>query len=164
MGLFSRNKVDEFIEANGEKLIHNLAHYSAVGSREVCEALKGQLPHHLNMDTIFMFLFSFRFTIESLGIKTKFGDAAYNHLLSTIDKFYHMNFREAELNTGPFSNSLMRDVMISISSAEDPRDWIWIHAVRTLETRDPEDELFHLCLGKVITNSEPMVSIIDHSI
>jgi len=59
---------------------------------------------------------------------------------------------------------LMQDVEKSLSQSPDPREWIRIHAIRTLETKDPDDELFHLFLAKVVSTKEPIVQLVEKSV
>jgi hypothetical protein len=58
----------------------------------------------------------------------------------------------------------MRDVETSLSQSSDPREWIRIHAIRTLETKDSDDELFHLFLAKVVSTNEPIVQLVGRSV
>jgi hypothetical protein len=42
----------------------------------------------------------------------------------------------------------------------DPREWIRIHCIGYLETKDPEDELFHAALGYAITNMASLEELV----
>lgn len=161
MGWALPSRHEAFIDENAAKLVHNLAHYSAAGAKEVTDALGDHVPLSLTTDTIFLFLFSLRATIEAQGVQRKFGDRAYRRILSAIDDLYRSAFAEGHAQTGAFSQSLMRDVEVSISKSQDPREWVRIHAVRTLETQDPQHEMFHLCLTKVIANGEPIAAVVE---
>lgn len=161
MGLFGRLKEETFIDENADKLVYNLAYFCAAGAKEVTEVLKDHLPNDLNTDTIFLFLFSMRATIEVGGVRNKFRERAYQRILTAIDSHYRATFSQAAAETGPFSTSLMRDVEASISQSPDPREWIRIHAVRTLQTKDLDDELCHLCLAKVFWTGEPIVNVVE---
>lgn len=101
--------------------------------------------------------------MEALGVEKKFGTRAYHLIVSAIESLYQSTFPNAYLETGPFSQSLMRDVVKSMSNSPDPRDWIRLHATRALRTKDPDDELFHLSLGNVFTNGQPMAVAVEQA-
>ena len=158
-----KSKEEKFIEENADKLAHNLAHFCATGAKEVADALGEHVPSNLGSDTIFLFLFSLRGTFEALGVETKFGKRPYQFIIAAIDRLYQATFPEAYSETGAFSQSLMKDVVVSMGKSSDPREWIRIHAIRTLQTKDPEDEMFHLCLAKVISNSQPIAAVVKQA-
>jgi hypothetical protein len=160
---FSKSKEEKFIENNADKLVNNLAHYCAAGAKEVVEALGEHVPMNLNVDTIFLFLFSLRGTIEALGVEKKFGKRAYQFIVPAIERLYQARFPETYSETGAFSQSLMMDVAVSMRQSPDPREWIRVHAIRTLETKDPENEMFHLCLVKVFTNGQPIAAVVEQA-
>jgi len=164
MGLFRHSDHDAFIEENAYKLVHNLAYYSAAGAKEVTDTLGAHIPLELTTDTIFLFLFALRATIEAQGVERKFGKKAYRKIVEAINKLYRSSFAEAYAQTGPFSESLMRDVERTMSDSPDPRDWVRLHAVRTLETSDPENEFFHVCLTKALTKGEPIAAVITRAV
>lgn len=163
MGCFSESKEERFIAESADKLVHSLAHHCATGAKEVADALGEHVPPNLTVDTLFLFLFSLRGTMEALGVERKFGKRAYQSLMFAIERLYQSKFPEVFSKTGPFSQSLMRDVVVSMSKSPDPREWIRIHAVRSLQTRDPEDEMLHLCLAKVFTNGQPIAAVVEQA-
>jgi hypothetical protein len=163
MSWFGKSKYEKFIEQNADALVQNLAHYSALSAKEINDALGEQMPPNLNVDAIFLFIFSLRGTIDALAVKNRFGDRAHNRVVHALDKIYQVSFRKAWTDTGQFSQSLMRDVKISISESSDPADWIRIHSIRTLETRDPEDELFHVALASAFTKGESIVETVERA-
>lgn len=67
---------------------------------------------------------------------------------------------EAHAQTGAFSQSLMKDVLESMSRSSI-EDFIRVHATRTLGTHDPLDELLHLGLIKVLTDGQPIVQVVE---
>jgi hypothetical protein len=153
-------ETEKFIEQNADKLVHNLAHQCAVGAKEVVDAIGEQIPTTLGVDTLFLFLFSIRGTIEALGVKNKFGNRAYELIITAIEHLYQKTFPEAHAQTGAFSQSLMKDVIESMrrSSIED---FIRLHATRTMGTLDPQDELLHLGLIKVLVDMQPIVQAVE---
>ena len=160
MELFSKKKLPvPFIKANAAKLVHNLAYYSAAGAKEVTDACGSQIPLELTLDAIFLFLFSLRATSEAQSVKLWFGKRAYRKIVEAIDTLYRSFFAEAYAQTGPFSKSLMRDVERTMSVSRKSRDWVLLHAVRTLKT-NPEDWFFHECLAKAFTNGERIVDVV----
>ncbi len=114
----------------------------------------------LNSDTIFLFLFSKRATIDARGVRNKFGDKACRRILNAVEDLCHSTFNEAATEMVNFPECLMCDVEVSISQSPDRREWIRIHAVRTLRRKDPDDELFHLYLAKVFSTGESIASIL----
>jgi hypothetical protein len=163
MGWFSRSPEEVFVAENAEKLVHNLAHHCAAGAKEVTDGLKANVPNQLGTDAIFLFLFSLRATIELEGVRRRFGDRPYRRLLEAVESLYRSTFPEAAARTGAFARSLMRDVLVSIGKSNDPADWIRTHAVRTLQTKDSQHELFHMSLIKVFSNGEPIAAVIERA-
>lgn len=155
-------KGEKFIEQNADKLVHNLAHHCAAGAKEVADALGEQMPATLNADTLFLFLFALRCTIEALGVKKVYGERAYQFIIAAIENLYLKTFPEGHTQTGAFSQSLMKDVMVSMAQSS-PEDFIRLHASRTLGTNDPLDELLHLCLIKVFTNGQPIAQVVTQA-
>jgi hypothetical protein len=152
-------EAENFIEQNADKLVHNLAHQCAVGAKEIVGAIGEQIPTTPSTDTLFLFLFSIRGTIEAQGVKKTFGNRAYELILTALENLYQKTFPEAHAQTGAFSQSLMKDVMESMkrSSIED---FIRAHATRTLGTQDPLDELLHFGLEKVLIDGQSIVQVV----
>jgi hypothetical protein len=163
MGLFGKSKTESFIELKASDLVQDLAHYCASGAKEVTDALGRHLRPDLSTDAIFLFLFSFRATLEAAGVKHRFGSRAHKLILSAVDNLYRSAFPSAFAETGPFTHSLMRDVAVSIAKSPTPADWARVHAVRSLGTSDPEDEVFHLALVKVLSNGESIVQAVERA-
>ena len=155
-------KGEKFIEQNADKLVHNLVHHCAAGAKEVVDALGEQVPAPLNAETLFLFLFASRCTIEALGVKELYGERAYQFINAAIENLYLKTFPESHAQTGAFSKSLMKDVMASMVQSS-PEDFIRLHASRTLGTNDPLDELLHLCLIKVFTNGQPIAQVVKQA-
>jgi hypothetical protein len=163
MSWFRTSKFEKFIDQNADGLVQNLAHFCATGAKDVSDSLGERLPHNLDTDIIVLFLFSLRGTIDALGVKNKFGKHAFNTIVRALDKLYEAAFPQAYCSTGTFSKSLMKDVGLSISESSNPNEWIRIHSIRSLETKDPDDELFHLALAKVLTSGESILAAVDRA-
>lgn len=152
-------EAEKFIEQNADKLVHNLAHQCAAGAKEIVDAIGEQIPTTPHVDTLFLFLFSIRGTIEALGVKKQFGNQAYELIITAIEHLYQKTFPEAHAQTGAFSQSLMKDVIESMSRSS-VEDFIRVHATRTLGTLDPQDELLHLGLIKVFVDGQPIALVV----
>ena len=45
--------------------------------------------------------------------------------------------------------------------SENPRDWLRIHAMNLLRTREPEDGVFHTSLAYGMRVGDPIVAVIE---
>lgn len=163
MSWFLKSKYEKFIEKQADTLARNLAFNCASGAREVVDVLGTNVPGTLSLNAIFLFLFSLRSTIEAIGVESKFGPRARMSVVRALDRLYEESCREVWTKTGPFSESLMSDAKNSVSQSSNPVEWIRIHSVRTLETKDPDDELFHMMLVGVFTKGESLVTTIERA-
>lgn len=152
-------EVEKFIEQNANKLVHDLTYQCAVGAKEIIDAIGEQIPTTPRLDTLFLFLFSIRGTIESQGVKKVFGSRAYELIITAIEDLYQRTFPEAHAQTGAFSQSLMKDVLDSAKRSSF-EDFVRAHATRTLGTQDPSDELLHLLLAKTLADGQPIVKVV----
>lgn len=163
MSWLRKSKYEKFIEQNADGLVHNLAYYSAASAKDVVNELGNHSPPNLNVDVVFLFLFSLRGTIDALGVRNRFGKRAHKTIIAALDKLYEASFPDAHACTGTFSQSLMQDVQASLNESSNPIDWIRIHSMRTLETKDPQDELFHAALARVFGSGESMLATIEQA-
>ncbi len=161
MSWFSKSKEEKFIEENAEKLVDHLIAYCVAGAKEVVDGRGEQVPSNLNVNAIFLFLFSLRGTIEAQGIEVKLGKRAHQFILAEIERQYQAAFPESYSLAGDFSQSMMPAAIATMSASPDPREWTRIHAVQILGTKDPDDELFHLCLGAVLSNGQPIAALVE---
>jgi hypothetical protein len=131
-----------------------------VGAKEIVDAIGEQIPTTPRVDTLFLFLFSIRSTIEAQGVKKILGNRAYELIITAIENLYQKTFPEAHVQTGAFSQSLMIDVIESMkrSSIED---FIRVHATRTMGTQDPLDELLLFGLEKVFVDGQPIMQVVN---
>lgn len=140
----SGTAAEAFLREHGAALAHNLAADCWRAAQEICTALgaQGQLPAGVTPEGVLRVVLSMRATLELMAVDHRFGTPAHDALLEAMSAHYE----RALLASGRFT-SWIAAAHETMRRSENPREWLRIHAMNALDTRDPEAETFHLALG-----------------
>jgi hypothetical protein len=150
-------EAEEFVSKHGEAMAQNIGYYCAAAGKRVTVLLEEQnaLPPNVDLSGILQVLLSLRATIELNAVERRFGKAARDGLQSAMDKY----FNAVGVCRGPFV-TWVNAAEQTMAASTRPADWLRIHAVNLLDTRDPDDEVFHLLLGEGFAEGASLVDVI----
>jgi hypothetical protein len=153
-------KHERAIEQYGDILAQNLGYACIASVKDVIDALTphGAVPNGVDLTGASLVVLSIRAAIDLEAISNNFGERALELMLDALDKHYS----EAGLVTvrGGF-RAWVQAARNTMAAHGDPRGWVRAHSVATLNTRDPEDEVFHLALVGGLTAGSPLWSEIE---
>lgn len=135
---------EAFLREHGAALAHNLAADCWRAAQEICAALgaQGQLPAGVAPEGVLQVVLSMRATLELMAVDHRYGTPAHDALLDAMSAHYERTL----LARGRFT-TWIGAAHETMRRSENPREWLRIHAMNALGTRDPEAETFHLALG-----------------
>jgi hypothetical protein len=149
---------EAFVHAYGEALAHNLGHHCFAAAGELCASLArdGALPAGVTPDRLMRVLLSLRATLELMAVERRFGEPAHDALLGAMEAYYGRTL----LERGRFVTWIAA-AHETMRRSENPRDWLRIHAMNLLRTREPEDGVFHTSLAYGMRVGDPIVAVIE---
>ena len=136
--------VRSFLDDHATALVHNLGHDCWRAADEICRSLEaaGALPPGVGVSDTFRVILSLRATLELMAVEHRFGAEAHDQVLAAMEAYY----ARTVLERGRFA-SWIAAAHETMRRSANPRDWMRIHAMELLGTREPEAATFHLALG-----------------
>jgi len=148
---------EAFVRAHGESLAHNLGHHCLRAAEEICRSLARDdaLPPGVTANGVLQVLLSLRATLELMAVEHRFGTPTHDALLEAMDDYYSRTL----LVRGRFTTWIAA-AHETMRRSENPRDWLRIHAMNLLGTRDPEAAPFHTALAYGLRVGDPLVVVV----
>lgn len=136
--------VRAFLDDHATALVHNLGHDCWQAAEEICRALEtaGALPAGVGATDAFRVILSLRATLELMAVEHRFGTEAHDQVLAAMEAYYERTV----LERGRFTTWIAA-AHETMRRSPNPREWMRIHAMALLGTRDPEAATFHMALG-----------------
>lgn len=153
--------VEEFLREHGEALAHNLGHDCFTASREICASMAqaDALPAGVTPDAVLPVVLSLRATLELMAVEHRYGTAAHDLLLAAMARHYERTL----LARGRFTTWIAA-AHETMRRSEDPRQWMRIHAMNLLGTREPEAALFHTALGYGLRVGPAIADVVEANV
>jgi hypothetical protein len=140
----SVDAAERFVAEHGAALAHNLGHDCLAAAQEICRSMEeaGALPAGVTVPRVLQVILSLRATLELMAVEHRFGTPAHDRLLAAMTGHYDRTL----LARGSFTTWIAA-AHETMRRSDDARQWLRIHAMNLLGTRDPEAQLFHTALG-----------------
>lgn len=153
---------ERVIAEDGHILAQNLAYHCIATVKDVIDALEshGVVPAGVDLTRASLVVLSIRAAVDLQAINAKYGKRAANLMLQALDK--HYSATGLVTAAGGFT-AWVAAARKTMAKHADPGDWVRAQCVALLDTRDPEDELFHLALVPGVTAGTPLSSAIEEA-
>ncbi|MCK5663568.1 MAG: hypothetical protein KAI17_08780 [Thiotrichaceae bacterium] len=150
-----KTKQQKFIIENAENLVRQLASECASSTKEIMSVIPKSIPKNVTEDDVFKAILSMKYSIELAELGKRYGMEAVTAFakegISTFSKEIH-----------PMFPSLIEAAQQTMINNPDPSEWIRVHCKNYLETKDPENELFHVAVGHSVSNVVSIEDLVEH--